>query len=168
LEEFIENSIKEVITTLEGGYTVLLESDIAGLLFHALINRDEVNINQVHLNTRITQPTDDKIDLVIGEIDKYSFKKPSIEPEYLFELKCIPTVGFTERQMKTRVKQIYTDILKVASYKLTEPRFIVIHDGTNFFESKMKKFIDYRDVQDEGIVIIRIFKKNDNWHYEAI
>lgn len=157
--------IKQVLKYLNEGYIILLESDLVGLMFHSYLMQKENDPKKIHINTRIKQSKSDreKIDFVIGKISFPENSRPRIEPEIIVEVKAIPEVGFNDDQKKKRFETIIQDIEKIKKFNLEIPRFILIFDGENYFEDKMKMIINKRNELDTGIGLNRIYKYKSEW-----
>lgn len=158
--------IDKVLNYLNNGYTILLESDIVGLLMHAYLTDSQLDPNLIHIDTRIKQSNTDrqKIDFVIGEIFYSNSSRPRINPSVLFELKAIPEFGFTNNQKDKRFEYVLNDIKKIKDLNLSISRWILIFDGDNYFDyDKINKLTNYRNEQDKGIEIVIIKKEKSKW-----
>jgi hypothetical protein len=159
-------TIDKIIEFLNNGYTVLLESDVVGLMMHFCLSDPEIENNQVHIDTRIKQSKKDsqKIDLAIGEICKQAETRPRVDANAIYEFKSIPESGFNDKQKRIRFGKILEDILKIQELKLAISRWIVVYDGVGYFDEERRgQIIEFRDKNDEGIEIVFVQKENDNW-----
>ena len=61
--------IDRVVDYLNNGFTILLESDLVGLLMHSYLSDSNLDAKKIHIDTRIKQSNDaQKIDFAIGEV----------------------------------------------------------------------------------------------------
>jgi len=157
--------IDRVVDYLNNGFTILLESDLVGLLMHSYLSDSNLDAKKIHIDTRIKQSNDaQKIDFAIGEVRYSDFSRPFIQPTIVIELKAIPEFGFTQSQKSKRFQYVLSDIEKLKKLNLSLSRWIVIFDGDNYFNNeKMKKIIQHRNEQDRGIEMVVIKKENQKW-----
>jgi len=126
-----------------GGFTPLLEADIAGYLYHLLLKRKLAPVN-VYLDTRIKTLKKKKqkrhyYDLVIGKLNQ---EDAFVKPDLICQIKAFQRWGLTHQQMRRRLELISkSDIpsMKSASKVLKNGRVQIIVD---LFDKDLHGFLE--------------------------
>lgn len=182
MREQVKASIDDLETILnnfatdynKGLFEPLLESDVAGYLYHLWILLLG-NAREVHLDTRIERSVNknEKFDLVLGTV-KNNLR---VDPRLILEIKCFP-LGFKSSQNRVHYKHVLDDdVPKLA--KIPKPislRFVVLFDEANYLKkslsengsSKLSNIIRLRDLKDEKIKVIYIENKNGIIDWETL
>jgi hypothetical protein len=147
----VERAFTALCAAYNGGrFTPLLEADVAGYVYHAILTERGGDATCVHLDTRLLGPSDnDKYDLVIGEcvstderkravaenagdVLTESMKKllmsksmmtgfrPAIRADLIIEFKAF-VYGFDHGQLSVHLKQALTDVEKLLALTSVYP-----------------------------------------------
>ena len=82
----IDNAIREIcLAANNSNYEFLLEADLCGWLFHKMITQLN-NDNKLHLDTRVNG-SNDKYDVVVGEIQYPDNERAYVNPNIIAEVK---------------------------------------------------------------------------------
>jgi len=134
--EDVEGCLKQIDEDWrKGRFNPILESDIAGHLYHVLASRVG-SAACLHLSTRLCGDPENehrKYDLVVGEVtDGVGESRPYIkEPTMIVEIKLLAR-GFNPAQKQRRLRGIKEDIQKLA--KIPNPeggRFVLAFEYLN-------------------------------------
>lgn len=95
----VEDALTVLCVAYNGGrFLPLLEADVAGYAYHAILTRRDGDARSVHLDTRLVGPSDnDKYDLVIGECVTTDERKRAIAANV--------GDGLTERMRKVLISK---------------------------------------------------------------
>jgi len=120
---------------LASGYEMLLEADVSGWLFHLLLTQPEVNLQHVHLDTRVFN-ADGKFDIAIGPVHTGANGRPCIQPKFVAEVKIFPRIGFTDQQHRVHYEHILNnDLPKLGRLdSAIGLRVALIVDGRGYLE----------------------------------
>lgn len=120
----------------EGTYEPILEADVSGYIYHALIQR-KLPLRRLHLDTRIFFADNDnqRFDLAIGDLDNRpdGQKKRAIIPELVLEAKVFPE-DFSDQQHSQHYREILRrDVPKLQTITQTSiARILFLFDEANY------------------------------------
>ena len=168
----INNAFNELcLTANRNNYEFLLEADLCGWLFHKIINELDEN-NQLHLDTRVNH-SNEKYDIVIGNINYPDDGRPYIIPSFVAEVKIFPKFGFTQQQHNVHFHHIINDDLqKLNNVNSAALKIMAIMDGKNFLEGRCDNInrLEYlKNKRDKITPKIKIYllKQEENiWQYK--
>lgn len=170
----IENAINEIcLSASDSNYEFLLEADLCGWLFHKIITQLD-DYNKLHLDTRANN-SNDKYDIVIGEILTPDNGRTFVNPITVAEVKIFPLVGFTQQQHYVHFRHIIDDDLrKLRNINNNVEKALIIMDGCGYLSGRHKGVIrsqflrNKRDEISNRIKIYLLKIENDRWIYEII
>lgn len=170
----IENAIREIcLSANDSNYEFLLEADLCGWLFHKIITQLD-DYKKLHLDTKVNN-SNDKYDIVIGEIQYPDNGRAFVNPITVAEVKIFPRVGFTSQQHNVHFHHIIDDDLrKLSNINNDVEKAVIIMDGFGYLNGRHQGVIrlDFlRNKRDEISNRIKIYLlKIDNarWIYEII
>jgi len=155
------------------GYEMLLEADVVGWLFHLLLTRPEISLQQIHLDTRVCN-ADGRFDIAIGPLHTITNGRPCITPQAVVEVKIFPRIGFTDQQHRVHYVHILDDDLpKLGGLDpALELRTALILDGRGYLKGtyqghdRHKYLIDRRNEVASGVHVFIVSLADGNWQIE--
>lgn len=157
----LNSAVENLISFLNLGFEIVMESDLVSLLFHCLVVNNPEFINKIHSDTRVFNSDGLHIDLVIGNITLKS-KRPSVIPELLIECKIFGNV-LTSSQLSKRYSYLKEDIYKINQIKHNVPKYIIAYDYCGFLnEFRTNELTKLRNDLDKEISIFVIYMNKQN------
>lgn len=157
----LNSAVENLISFLNLGFEIVMESDLVSLLFHCLVVNNPEFINKIHSDTRVFNSDGLHIDLVIGNITLKS-KRPSVIPELLIECKIFGN-DLTSSQLSKRYSYLKEDIYKINQIKHNVPKYIIAYDYCGFLnEFRTNELTKLRNDLDKEISIFVIYMNKQN------
>jgi hypothetical protein len=113
----------------------LLEADVVAQLYHVLLLDGYVSLGLIHLDTRVINAGNDKIDIVLGPVTIRSSPKPFVIPTTSIEVKMFPK-AMTAQQHRVHFEHVINDDLRKLASVESALKCEIIFDEANYFLGK--------------------------------